>query len=254
MAEHRRVDLEVAGAREAAALSATLGGVVRSERRRKRRTQSQLGERVGLTRSRISEIERGLGAGAPLEAWIALGMALDRPLAVSFTRSVSADAPADAGHLALQELALRLAARHGIRGTFELPSRPSDPARSIDVGLRDDAGRRLILEECWNTIADLGAAARSSTRKLVEAADLATVLGDGGTAYGVHLVWLIRPTAANRELVRRYPSVFRSRFPGSSARWARAINEGGPPPEEPGIVWLDPSRACAVPIRLADLP
>ena len=52
-------------------------------------------------RKRISQIELGRGEGAPLSLWIAIGQALDQPLAVSFTRPFGETRqPADAGHLA----------------------------------------------------------------------------------------------------------------------------------------------------------
>src|SRR5687767_5549709 len=91
------------GEREAVALAANLGGQVREGRRAKRLTQRQLGDRVGLKQPRISKIERAAGAGAPLAIWIALGIALDRPFAGSFSRPVTPQ-PADAGHLGAQEL------------------------------------------------------------------------------------------------------------------------------------------------------
>jgi HTH-type transcriptional regulator/antitoxin HipB len=244
-----RAEAAVVGRREARALAATLGGDLRSARRRLKLTQAELGERVGLGQSRISEIERGLGGSLPLEDWVSLGIALGRPVAVELTRSVDPSAGlADAGHLELQELAIGLAARNGIHGTFELATRPTDPSRSADVGLCDDRARRLVLEECWNRFGDLGAAVRSSTRKVAEAKDLAIALG-GERPYTVHLVWLVRPTAANRGILRRYPTLIRSRFPGSATAWARAVNDGAPPPPEPGIVWFDPATGRAVPIR-----
>lgn len=248
MAERRRA-ARIAGAREAAALVATLGGIVRHERRLARLSQADLATRVGIRQSRLSEFERGLGAGAPLEVWVALGIALGRPLSVEFTRSADAAATVrDAGHLAMQEVVLRLAATRGISGTFELPTRPHDPARSIDVCLRDDVGRRLIVAECWNRFGDLGAAARSSSAKLAELAGLANG-AVGERPYAVHLVWLIRPTAANRELLRTYPAVLRSRFRGSSEGWARSISEGTPPPNEPGIAWLEPTTGRVTAVR-----
>ena len=93
------------------------------------------------------------------------------------------------------------------------------------MALLDDARRRLTVVECWNTIGDVGGAARTSTRKLAEAEDLATARW-GERPHATGLVWVVRATARNRALVARYPEVFASRFPGSSARWVRALTAG----------------------------
>lgn len=250
MAERRRTGRRVAGAREAIAITANLGGVVRLERVRRRWKQSKLANLVGLEQSRLSEIERGLGAGAPLEVWIALGIALGRPLAVGFSGPVDpATRLADAGHLELQEAILAVVRRHAWQGTFELPTRSSDPSRSVDVFVRDDASRRLLVLECWNRFGDLGAGARSSSRKAADASQVAVAAG-GDSPFSVHLCWLVRPSAANRELIRRYPGILRSRFRGSSSRWVRALNEGTTPPNADGLVWFDPATRRAVAMRL----
>jgi hypothetical protein len=149
------------------------------------------------------------------------------------------DEPADAGHLAIQELVLRLGRRAGYDGRFELPTRPADSARSSDATLLDRRGRRLILVECWNTFGDLGAAARSSNRKLADAEALAAVLGGDDGPLAVGLCWVVRDTAANRALVNRYEHIFASRLPASSAAWVRALTGGGPLPREPGLAWCD---------------
>src|SRR6266566_3541969 len=99
----RRTSAVVAGAREAQALAAMLGGEIRGTRRQLRLTQAALGARVGLRQARIGEIERGEGASASFATWIALGIALGRPLAASFSRRADGDLK-DAGHLAAQEL------------------------------------------------------------------------------------------------------------------------------------------------------
>jgi hypothetical protein len=57
--------------------------------------------------------------------------------------------------------------------------------------------------------------------------------------YRVGGCWLVRATARNRALVARYPEVFATRFPGSSAGWLRALAAGGEPPSEPGLAWCD---------------
>jgi hypothetical protein len=250
----RRRQAGIQGEREARALAATLGAAVRAGRRRARLRQVDLGTQVGVGQSRISAVERGLGARLPLETWVAIGLALGQPIAVTLTRRY--DPPgvlADAIHLDMQERVIGLLSRHGYRATFELPTRPVDPSRSADVGAVHPSARRVLVLECWNRFGDLGAAARSSARKVVEAGDHAAAVF-GVRPATVHLCWLIRPTAANRAIVRRYPGALRSRFPGSSAAWARAINDGAEPPTEAGLVWLDLSLGRAVPIRWSRSP
>jgi hypothetical protein len=156
--------------------------------------------------------------------------------------------PADAGHLRIQELVLRLARGAGYRGDFELPTRPLDPSRSTDVGLRDDRGRRLLLIECWNTFGDVGASVRSTMRKQAEAEAYAIATG-GDQPHRVSTCWVVRATARNRALVGRYPEVFANRFRGSSAAWVRTLTEGSPPPMEPGLVWCDASVSRLYPWR-----
>ena len=92
--------------------------------------------------------------------------------------------------------------------------------------------------ECWNTIGDVGAAARSSTRKVAEAAEVAIALGSG-RPLTVAGCWVVRASARNRALVARYPEVFAVRFPGSSVGWVHALTRGAAPPLEPGLVWSD---------------
>lgn len=252
MGKQKQPATRIEGQRETRAVVANLGGQIRSERRRRGLTQHQLGARVGIGASHVSRIERGLGSRVPLDVWIALGLTLGRPLAVSLSRTLEVREPSDAGHLALQEFVIGLARRHGWRTSFELPTRPADPSYSVDVAVHDDTARRLHVWECWNRFGDLGEAARSSSRKIAEARALAATLGPADRSdepYTVHLCWLVRPTASNRELLRRYPGILHSRFPGSSFGWARAIEGGSSPPEEPGVVWCDPAAGRIVPVR-----
>ena len=195
----------------------------------------------------MSAIERGLGGGHTLDTWQRLAVALDVPLIIDIGRDPFEE-PADAGHLKVQELVLRLGREAGYRGHFELPSRPADPSRSTDVGLRDDVRRRLLLIECWNTIGDLGAAARSTNRKLSQAEDLAVAIG-GERSHRVAGCWVVRATRRNRELAARYPEVIAARFPGSSKAWVAAIVDGAEPPSQPGFVWCDVAATRLFPRR-----
>ncbi|HEU0245087.1 MAG TPA: helix-turn-helix domain-containing protein [Candidatus Limnocylindrales bacterium] len=214
---------------------ARLGSDVRAARLRRRLTQSQLGARVGLAQTTVSALERGHGGGLSLDAWQRVGLALGMPLRPAFQRDPREE-PVDAGHLLLQELVIRLGRAAGFGAQLELPTRPHEPWRSIDVTLADDVRRRLIVVECWNTIGDVGAAARGSARKAAEAKDIATGRW-GDVPHGVGLVWVVRATARNRALIARYPGVFAARFPGSSAGWVLSLTSGRPPPAEPGLVW-----------------
>lgn len=229
-----RTSTVIAGQREAIALAATLGGQARAARRARRLTLNAVASRIGISPARLSELERGLGARAPLETWVALGIALERPLAVHLTRPLgeARDEPRDAGHLEIQEHLLAQAAKLGRHGTFELPTRPLDPSRSTDVGIRDRDHRTRILAECWNTFGDLGAATRATIRKAAEAA---STWPDDRIA----IVWVVRATAANRALLVRFPSIVDAAFPGSSRAWVAALTMGAPPPDDPGLVWFD---------------
>jgi transcriptional regulator with XRE-family HTH domain len=172
----RRSDLVVAA--EIALLQTVLafGREIRVSRRRRRLSQQALADRVGISRPALSSIELGKNTGVLLRTCVALGTALGRQLQVGLSRD-AADEPPDAGHLSMQELVLRLGRPAGYTGRFELPTRPSDPTRSTDVNLLDRTGRRMVLAECWNSFGDLGAAARSSSRKLAEAKAFAIAHG-----------------------------------------------------------------------------
>ena len=204
---------------------------------RRRLTQAQLAVRAGFAQSTISQLERGMGGSLSVESWKQVGLVLSLPLDLAFARD-PLETPADAGHLDMQELILRLGRATGRGRHFELPTRPANPALSTDVGLVDDALRLLILIECVNLTEKLNAAFRSSERKRAEAEALAIALGHG-RPFAVRQCWVMRDTRRNRELVARYPEIFDARLPGSSANWATALARGGAPPAEPGLVWCD---------------
>ena len=232
----RRTALAIEADRLGRELRARTGADIQRHRERRGLTRSALAERAGLGRMVESRIERGV-ANADLDALQRIALALGRPLVVSFGGRDPADLPADAGHLGIQELILRLGRGAGYGGSFELATKPAEPWRSADVGLASAAQRRLIDVECWNTFGDIGAAVRSSHRKRAELNDLA--VARWGSAASAHLVWVVRATARNRALVARYPEVFARAFPGSSRRWVEAITRGAPPPDQPGLVWAD---------------
>ena len=241
MTTRRRRAARATGSREANAIAANLGRELRRTRTRRRLTQAELGDKVAVSQAEISALEAGRGARTPIETWVAIGIALDRPIAIGFSRDVIDPLPQDAGHLAAQELLVRLATAAGWRARIELPSNPRDPAYATDVVLARLDGR-LVFVEIWNRIDDLGAAMRSSDRKLAQA---------GHDGMDVGSCWLFVDTAANRELVRRYPSIIRARFGGSSSGWVGALTSGTPPPIRPGVAWIDVRAGILRELRLA---
>src|SRR5688572_67077 len=198
----RRTALHVMADRESERLARTLGAAVGAARVSKGWTQAQLAAKVGLSQSRISSIEDGHGAGAPVGVWVALGLALDRPLAVAFSRSLVPE-QATAGHLSAQELLLGLGRRKGMGGTFEFATRPADSRRALDVCLRDERRRVLRVHEVSNHIDDLGQTVREQRRKQAEAEQVAVVLAGDGEPYRVAFCWVVRATAANQALIAR---------------------------------------------------
>lgn len=187
----------------------------------------------------MSQIEAGRGGGAPAHLWFALADALGMPFRMEFGRDPHQELE-DAGHLEMQEFMLRLGRSTGFGGTFELSTRPANPAYSVDVGLRDDARRLLVLEECWNTFGNIGAGVRSTRRKIAEAEALAVIAGGERGPYRVAAVWVVRDVPRNRAVIARYPEVFETTFTASSAAWVKALTVGSQVPQELGLVWCDP--------------
>jgi transcriptional regulator with XRE-family HTH domain len=235
MVGSRRSAVAVEAERRAKERHSRLGGEIRRMRVRRRWTQAELARRAGIGRLVVGRAERGVG---PLDIEILerIGIALGVSLAVGFGRDMREDV-ADAGHLAVQEIVLRLTRQAGFETQFELPTRPNDPWRSIDVAIGTERQQRAVAIECWNTFGDLGAATRSSRRKKVELEAMALARwGDEGKA---SLVWVVRESARNRELIGRYPEVFARLFTGSSRAWVETLTNGTVSPDEDGLVWCD---------------
>jgi hypothetical protein len=218
-------------------------------------TLDALAARVAISRARMSEIELGDGGGAPLDVWFAIAQALGRYLKFEFARDPLADV-ADAGHLAIQELVIRMARAAGWEVRIEAKSRAWDSNRSVDVRLIDRRGKRIVIVECWNTFGDIGAAARSSNAKVRDEEQHAVAVAADGSPFTVQLVWVVRDTKANRELIARYPQAFAARLPRSSTAWLKALTTRTAPPTESGLVWcdLDSTRLFARRARAARAP
>ena len=235
----RRSQLPIEARRLGQELCLRLGRELRASRLRRRLTQAQASERARLSRSTWSRMELGKGAGQTIDAWARAMLAVERPLRLD----LGADAlerPADSGHLDGQELVLRVLRASGVKRFVELNTRPSESRRAIDVVALDEARKVMLLIQVWNTFGDLGSAARGFDRELAAAGEAAAGLGHPNVR--VAGCWAIVDSRRNRDLLRRYPEFFATRFPGSSVGWVRAITGRASPPDQPGIIWLDLRR------------
>jgi transcriptional regulator with XRE-family HTH domain len=219
--KERRTAARIEGERLATGVVRDLGCRVRDGRRRRRLTQRSLARQVGISRQRLGDIEAGRGGAVPAADWFALAKALGIYLRFEFGRDPQAELR-DAGHLDIQQLVARVAAAGGWRADWE--SRTG--GRWTDIRLEDRRRQRIVIVECWNTFGDLGEALRSSDYKVREVADAG-------------LLWVVRDTRANRELVGRYGTLLESRFKGSSLGWVRALVGEGEVPDQSGLVWCD---------------
>jgi hypothetical protein len=157
--------------------------------------------------------------------WFAIAKALGLYLRFELGRDPQSELR-DAGHLDIQELVVRVAGQAGWQAEWESRS----GRRSIDVRLEDRPRRRILIVECVNTLGDLGEAMRSSDYKMREAERQGLEVG---------LLWVVRDTKANRQLVTRYAALLESRFGGSSVAWLSSLRDGGQVPSKPGLVWCD---------------
>lgn len=234
MAGVKRPKARLIGVARAVRATQELGSAVKRTRERRGMKQEALAARVGISQARLAAIEAGRGGGAPAEVWFALAEALGLYLRFEFGRDPQQELR-DAGHLDIQELVVRVAERVGWRPEWESRSRN----RWIDVRLEDRRQRRILIVECTNMLGDLGEAMRSSDSKVREAEQRAVAIAGDGEPFAVGLLWVVRDTKANRELVDKYGRLLESRFTGSSVAWLKVLEVGGPMPSEPGLVWSD---------------
>lgn len=195
-------------------------------------TQSELGQRVGLSQGEISRLERGLGSSASLETWACVGAAVGCELSVYLEAMSGASLPRDYEHLKRQQLVVETARPGGWAAWPEAEiDRLWRRSRSIDVLLERRQRHEIAVVEIWDFFDDVGGAWRGLDGKV------ATVRrrNPGSRAMGLIVV---RRTRRNQGLVKEFAPLFMARFPESSA-WLRALAGDAPMPPAPGFLWTD---------------
>ena len=201
------------------------------------RTQRQCSDIARISQPRWSGLERGQGAGAPLETWAIAAAAVGQELAAFLDQASGANLPRDMEHLRRQSALVERAARGGWAVAPEMPVVAGASGRVIDALLTRAASREAAVFEVWDLLLDVGAAFRSFDEKL------AAVRGQvpGWTVSGA---WIIRGTRRNRSLVAELAPLFGARFPGTGGDWLRALD--GPiaaMPKQLALLWTDAAGA-----------
>ena len=232
MERRRRTQFDMArrsGGDGASRLS--LGRSVRATRRRRMRLESgaALAAAVGLKRTRIGDIERGEGTGTPLIVWVRLGIALRRPIAISFSRDLEAPTACPTPVTSKRRSSCcDLLERPAAPARSSCRRSPESPSLSVDVCVRDDPHRTLILHEIWNRFDDFGRAVRS-TRSQDRRSCRARHRDRRRRSVSNRIVLAARRQRARPTDARgAFPEVLAARFPGSSLKWVRALTDGGP--------------------------
>lgn len=255
----RRTPSQTASDRRARDLSVRLGRGLREGRSGRGERQADVAERAGIARSTWSAVERGEDARVTLETLCRCAMAVDSDLHTYLERLPGAERPRDHVHLRHQELVIATAHRGGWEAVPESPVGHAGRTSWIDVllrrrtGGREDPGGReeWAVIEIWDWFDDVGAAFRAWDRRLADLEQLALARGvaDRGRPTHVNGAMVIRATKRNRDLLRDHANVFRTRFPGSSTAWLRALVEADAPmPDRSALLWVsvDGSRLSSV--------
>ena len=138
-----------------------LGEQLRRRRLLLGRSQSQVAERVGVSQSSVSRMERGTAGGAPFRTWTAVADVLG--LSIAFGSSIDLDPPgtqAMAGSMVDRRLAgLELVARLAEAGHWAARSRvvedSSGTLRSVNLTLRRFAPPQAVVVRIWDTAVDV---------------------------------------------------------------------------------------------------
>jgi transcriptional regulator with XRE-family HTH domain len=223
----------LAGRRRAAYVAARLGVGLKDARVRSGRTQQECAATARLSQARWSNLERGLGASAPLATWAIAAAAAGQELVGFLDQAPGADLPRDIEHLRRQSAIAERASVGGWAVAPEMPVVVGTAGRVIDALLTRATSREAAVFEVWDLFLDVGQALRSFDEK-VAAVRLNL---PGWTVSGA---WVIRGTRRNRSLVAEIAPLFRARFPAAGSAWLRALDSrAGAMPREPALLWTD---------------
>jgi transcriptional regulator with XRE-family HTH domain len=221
------------GRARADAVAVRMGVGLRDARLAAAMTQADGAARARISQARWSELERGLGATAPIELWAVAAAAVGVRLAAFLEAVSGASPPRDIEHLRRQCAVVERCARGGWAAAPEMPVTRGGSGRVIDILLTRASRREAAVVEVWDLLPDVGAAFRSFDEKV------AAVRGrlPGWTVSGA---WVLRGTRRNRSLVAELEPLFAARFPGDGRAWLAALDEPASAlPPGAALLWTD---------------
>jgi len=208
-------------------------------------TQAQAAARARISQARWSELERGLGANAPIELWSVVAAAVGTQLAAFLEEVAGAGLPRDLEHLRRQSSIVARAAAGGWSAAPEMPVTRGGSGHVIDVLLTRSTRREAAVVEVWDLLLDVGAGFRSFDDKL---AAVRTRL----PGWNVSGAWVLRGTRRNRGVVADLAPLFAARFPGVGRSWLVALDQPGSAlPPAPVLLWTGVSGTELAPWRPA---
>ena len=154
------------GRGRADAVAVRLGVGLRDARVTAAMSQAEAATRARISQARWSELERGLGANAPIELWAVVAAAVGVQLAAFLEAVSGANLPRDMEHLRRQSAVVDRAAAGGWSPAPEMPVTRGGTGRVIDVLLTRAPRREAAVVEVWDLLLDVGAAFRSFDEKL----------------------------------------------------------------------------------------
>lgn len=211
------------------------GAGLHALRVRRRLSQHELEQRCGISRSKISRIERGAVARVPFGDIVALADALDARVELDLRwRGAALDRLVDARHASLVASIVGWLTAAGWTCLTEVSFSIFGERGSIDVLALHPSGALLIIE-AKASIGDANQTLIALDRKIRLAPSIARERGLSRGPVGGLLV--IESTTTNRRRIRANDLVFRASLPTRSSdcrAWVRRPT--GPPPR--GIVFI----------------
>jgi transcriptional regulator with XRE-family HTH domain len=239
---------EMAGRRRARAIAQRLGTALREARWQSGFSQAEVAKRSGVSQPRISNLERGHGAGATLETWAVAAAAAGEQLVGYLERAPGSDRPRDIEHIRRQNAIVLLARSGGWVAMPELAlDRGAVRSRSIDVALLRRQRREAAVVEIWDWFDDVGAGFRSLDGKVGALAQRLSAQAPDGP-WRVAALYVVRETRRNRSLVRELAAIFDARFPGAGGEWLEALTTPSVAmPTESAYVWSSSTGGLRAP-------